>query len=116
MSQDLVTVASFQFLPEAEATKLRLEAEGLTVYLADAETVNMDWFLGNAIGNIKVQTSSAQAEAAVAVLEQMRRERQQRKEQPDEANVCLACGAALPDDAAQCAACGWSYAGSDEAE
>jgi len=34
---------------------LQLEGNGITVFLADAETVNMDWLLGNAIGNIKLQ-------------------------------------------------------------
>ena len=39
MTEKLVTIATFQFLAEAEASKLRLEAEGLTVFLANAEIV-----------------------------------------------------------------------------
>jgi hypothetical protein len=118
MTDDLVTVATFPSLPEAEAGKLRLEAEGLTVFLADAEIVSMDWLLGNAIGYIKLQVPRSQAEQAAALLEQMRDERQQRDEEENEAagDVCLACGAALPEDAAQCPVCGWSYTESESEE
>ena len=118
MSLELVTVATFRFLPEAEAAKLCLEAQGLTAFLADAETVNMDWFLGNAIGNIKLQVPSPQTEAAAAMLENMRGDRQRRKKLAGDAetNVCLACGAALPEVESRCGACGWSYGGNEEAE
>jgi ribosomal protein L40E len=118
MTDELVTIATFQFLPEAEACKLRLEAEGLTVLLANAEIVSMDWFLANAIGNIKLQVPQSQAATATAVLEQVRSERRQREKQPHgvETNTCLACGAAMPNEASRCPACGWSYAGGEDAE
>lgn len=116
--RDPVTVATFRFLMEAEAARLRLDSEGLTTFLADAETVNTDWFLGNAIGDIKLQVPAAQVAEAGRILEEMHEERRRRRERPDgdDPDVCLACGAPLPEDAAQCAACGWSYAGADDAE
>lgn len=118
MSLDLVTVATFRILLEAEVAKLRLEAEGLTTFLTDAETVNMDWFLGNAVGNIKLQVPSPQAEAAAALLEEMRGDQMKRDEQDGEAetDVCLACGAALPEEQSRCGACGWSYRSGEDAE
>lgn len=118
MTDELVTIATFQFLPEAEASKLRLEAEGLTVLLANAEIVSMDWFLANAIGNIQLQVPSSQAATATALLEQARSERRQREQQPQgvETNTCLACGTTMPNEASRCPACGWSYAGNEEAE
>ena len=112
MTDALVTVATARFLPEAEAWKLRLQAEGLTVFLADAEIVNMDWFFGNAVGYIKVQVPSSEASIAAEILERLRLERRDREEEEtDEAavDVCLACGVALPEEAAQCPACGWTY-------
>ena len=117
MTDDLVTVASFQFLPEAEVSKLRLEAEGLDVILSDAETVSTDWLLGNAVGYIKLQVPSSQSEAATALLEQIRGERRQRDEHAGKAepDVCLACGAAMSAEAARCPGCGWSYADSEDA-
>src|ERR1043165_3719990 len=62
--EELVTVASFQLANEAELAKLHLEEAGIHSFLADVETVNWDWFLGQAIGYIKVQVLQSQAEAA----------------------------------------------------
>ena len=75
----------------------------------------MDWLLGNAVGNIKLQVPQMQAERAAALVEQIRRERQDREESEDEveSNVCLACGAELADEASRCSACGWSYISSE---
>ena len=114
MAQALITVANYQFLPEAEAARMHLETEGIPTFLADAETVNMDWFLGNAIGYIKLQVPATRAEEALAARERMRG---QRNERPVTASdlagppLCLACGAPLPVARSPCPACGWSYAG-----
>jgi hypothetical protein len=115
MEEQLVTIETYQFLPQAEAAKLQLEGNNIQVFLADAETVNMDWLLGNAIGNIKLQVPRDQVDKALAVLEEMRDKANQRpdKEEDDEDSdgaVCLACGAKLPEGAARCPSCGWTYA------
>jgi ribosomal protein L12E/L44/L45/RPP1/RPP2 len=116
MEEQLVTVETYSFLAQAEAAKLQLEGNGITVFLADAETVNMDWLLGNAIGNIKLQVPAAQAERALEVLEEMRekaRERRETEKEEDEGEKCLACGAEIPEDQACCPSCGWSYTGEE---
>ncbi len=115
MEDQLVTVETYQFLPQAQAVKLQLEGNGITVFLADAETVNMDWLLGNAIGNIKLQVPAEQADHALILLDEMRaraRERREtEKDADDEEGVkCLACGAKIPENQARCPSCGWSYA------
>jgi hypothetical protein len=46
----------------------RLEAEGFHVYLADEQTVNMDWLLANAIGGIKLQVAEHDATRAHQIL------------------------------------------------
>lgn len=113
MSEDLVTVATYLILPEAEASKLRLEAEGLTVFLADTEIVNMDWGAGIAVGYIKLQVPTSQTDVATAMLSQIQSERQSRLEQAEESDTskCLACGAAMAEEESACSACGWSYKG-----
>ena len=118
MSAEFVTIGTYRTLPEAEAARLNLEANGLTTVLADAETVAMDWLLANAIGNIKLQVPPAQVEAATALLNQLqvkRREREQQRED-DAATTCLSCGAELPEDLTECSECGWSYAETEDAE
>ena len=116
MEDQLVTVETYQFLPQAQAAKLQLEGNDIQVFLADAETVNMDWLLGNAIGNIKLQVPRDQVDKALAVLEEMRDKAKQRQDEQDDDEdsdgaVCLACGAELPEGKTRCPSCGWSYAG-----
>src|SRR5437660_458775 len=115
MEDQLVTVETYQFLPQAQAAKLQLEGNDIQVFLADAETVNMDWLLGNAIGNIKLQVPRDQVDKALGLLQEMRdkaRRRHKTDEDTDE-TVCLACGAKLREDQARCPSCGWSYAGEE---
>src|SRR5262249_18282199 len=84
-ADDLVTVATFRFAHEAEFGKLRLEAAGVTAFIADAETVAMDWLLGNAIGNIKLQVPRSRAEEAATILaEAPERERTDEGEDEDD--------------------------------
>lgn len=54
MSDELVTVASFSTPGEAQIARNMLEAEGITALLADEESVGMAWYLGNALGGVKV--------------------------------------------------------------
>jgi ribosomal protein L40E len=112
MEDQLVTVETYQFLPQAQAAKLQLEGNDIQVFLADAETVNMDWLLGNAIGNIKLQVPRDQVDKAIAVLEEMRdkaRRRQDEENEDTDEAVCLRCGAELPKNETRCRKCGWSY-------
>src|SRR5438874_1732494 len=113
MDDDLLTVASFRFSPEAEAARLLLEAEGIPGFLADTETVNMDWLLGNAIGHIKLQVPRDYADAASVLLEQIQTLRSLEPEDLEESDdaVCLSCGQVLEEDETACPSCGWSYAG-----
>ncbi|MEI8383277.1 MAG: hypothetical protein WCJ09_24375 [Planctomycetota bacterium] len=112
MDDPVITVEQFEFLPDAEAIRMRLESDGIDVFLADKETVSTDWALGNAIGYIKLQVRQSQAEAARAVIEEIRELRKARKD--DTTNRCLACNAVIPASTV-CPQCGWTYE-SDDAE
>ena len=57
MQDMLVTIATFTTLVEASMAKNRLEAEGIRIFLADAETVGMVWHLTSAFGGIKLQVT-----------------------------------------------------------
>jgi len=72
-SVEPVTIASYPSRTIAEAVRLRLENEGFSPFLADAETIDMDWFLDNAIGGIKVQVPKAEADRASATLKEIER-------------------------------------------
>src|SRR5262245_2038280 len=80
--KDLVTVATFRFVHEAELAKLHLTEEGIQSFIMDAETVTMDWLLGNAIGNIKLRVSSHDYPRADAFLESFRSRQEKAREEP----------------------------------
>lgn len=111
MVEDLVTVATFDFLPAAETAKAILQAEGLTVFFADAELVTTNWLLDNAVGGIKLQVPQSQAEQAAGLIAEMRAHHRPSPETAEsaEGTNCLSCGAPLPENQSVCPACGWSY-------
>jgi hypothetical protein len=112
MSDQLVTVESYQFLPEAEAVRMHLESEGIAAVLADAETVSTEWALGNAIGYIKLRVPQSQADAAQVILKELRSRRLERGQsrESDAIGRCLSCDSPLRTNQTKCEQCGWSYA------
>ncbi len=66
--ESLTTVAAFNSPHEAALARNRLEEEGITAYVVDAETVGMIWLVGGALGGVKVQVAESDARRARAVL------------------------------------------------
>ncbi|HEX4149338.1 MAG TPA: hypothetical protein VHY20_10135 [Pirellulales bacterium] len=112
MADELITLSTFRFAAKAELARLALEQEGISAFVADDNVVNMDWFLGNAVGYVKLQVPRSQAEAAMLILQKHPRLLDAKHPQQDEADdmsTCLACGEPMKDDTDRCEACGWSY-------
>jgi len=110
--EDLITVTTYRFAHEAELAKLLLQREGVTAFIADAEAIAMDWFLGSAIGFVKLQVPRAQVKEAVTVLTSTPSSPPEEIPMDDDAPEtarCLSCGATMGDNESTCAACGWSY-------
>src|SRR4051794_17703816 len=74
-----VVVAHYPFRTAAEAARLRLEAEGIPAFLSDAEVIDMNWFLADAIGWVKVVVPAAEAERAAAILRETEQRRLMRR-------------------------------------
>ncbi len=111
-SRRLITVATFRFPAKAESTKWFLEQQGLQAFLANANLVATDWFLGIAVGNVKLQVPEMQVEAALEILRdhpQLLDSTAAQEEDADGPNLCLECGEPLPEDSHHCSACGWTY-------
>jgi hypothetical protein len=70
MSNDFVTVATTSTPTEASLIRNHLEAEGIRVFLSDEAAVGMAWYLGNAIGGVKVQVADEDAERAFEILDE----------------------------------------------
>jgi hypothetical protein len=110
MDDQLVTVGSFSLAPQAESVKLLLEQEGIQAFIADENTVNTNWFLGPALGYIKVQVLSSQLDAANEILRQHPTALGPVSDETDDAPLkCMVCGELMPEDVETCPKCGWTF-------
>jgi hypothetical protein len=64
----MVTIARFDFLPQAEIVRGRLLAEGIDCRLADQHLVQTDWLYSLAVGGIKLQVEAKDVERAQIIL------------------------------------------------
>ncbi len=69
-NSNLVTIRKFRDLPEALLAKGLLESASIECFLTDDNIVRLDWFLSNAIGNMRLQVNEADAETAIEILNQ----------------------------------------------
>ena len=65
----LVTVATFDNMPEAHIAMGRLKTEGIPCRLADENLVQTDWLYNIAVGGIKLQVEPHYELCARAVLD-----------------------------------------------
>ena len=72
MADRLVTIANFSFGPdptsEAEFARIKLEAEGISCFLAGKYFTGMYWLLSGAERGIKLQVKESDAKRALEVL------------------------------------------------
>ena len=121
MSDDLVTLTSYRFAAKAELVKELLADAGIQAFVADAAMVTNDWFLGNAIGYVKLQVAESQLAAAQQILtehpEMLDAAPAVESDDGAEADgdavdgpvACLSCGAPMAEGVEKCEQCGWSY-------
>lgn len=65
---DLVTIASFPDVSEAELAKERLEIEGIRAFVVDAQTAGVMPFLASSSGGVRVQVQPKDIEKAKEIL------------------------------------------------
>ncbi len=64
----MVTIATFDFVTDAEIARGRLLAEGIRSDLVDQHLVQTDWLYSIAVGGIKLQVAEQDVEPALAIL------------------------------------------------
>ena len=64
----LVTVATYDLMPDAHIAMGRLQAEGIECWLADENLVQTDWLYSIAVGGIKLQVRERDATRALQTL------------------------------------------------
>jgi hypothetical protein len=65
---DLVTIATFPDVPEAELAKERLQLEGIDAYVFAENTAGIMPYLNPATGGIRLQVEASDAERAKEIL------------------------------------------------
>jgi hypothetical protein len=114
MDKRFVTIKTHYSPTEARLEKGRLEAEGIEAFLADEETIAMDWLLNGAIGGIKLQVAEENADRALEVLgfplaERVERDGSDSNENPtgpaELSWTCEECGQAVSHDLDYCPKC-----------
>ena len=66
--EDLVTVATFPDVSEAELARERLELEGVRAFVMDGQASGVMPYLANAMGGVRVQVEPKDAEKAREIL------------------------------------------------
>jgi hypothetical protein len=84
MSNDFVTIASYSFLPPAQLLKGELEAEGISCFINEVNTVGAMPFNGASLGGINVRVQQRDVERASKVLERIKDSNKELKKQIDE--------------------------------
>lgn len=87
----LITISQYSFPYEAHLAKSRLDAEGISAFIADEHTINMQWLYSKALGGVKLQVPEAFVEAALAALAEDR-EKDLEEEVGSDVKVCPHCG------------------------
>ena len=64
------TIATFDFLPQAEIVRGRLLVEGIDCHLVDQHLVQASWLYSPAVGGIKLQVQAEDVLRAQAILAQ----------------------------------------------
>ena len=67
-ADDLVTVATFPDVAQAELARERLELEGVQAFVLDEQTGGVMPFMVGSIGGIRVQVAPGDAEKAREIL------------------------------------------------
>jgi len=85
-------VRKFLNVQEAQLAKSLLESAGIVCFLADENTVRMDWLWSNAIGGVKLLVRQEDAAAAADLLDQSQAETTDAEGEGEEQPRCPRCG------------------------
>jgi len=87
----LTTIASYSFPWEAQIAKARLDAEGIPAFVADEQTINMQWLYSDAMGGVRLQVPQQFAQLSVEILAEDHSEALE-EELGVSPVLCAACG------------------------
>jgi len=92
MGDRLVTIKTFSQVWEAELSRATLKAEGIPAFIADANTININWLYSNLLGGVKLQVPESYVEAAKDVLSSLDESPQEVLKEDIDSPACPKCG------------------------
>ena len=87
----LTTIATYSFPYQAQIARAKLDSEGIPAFIADEQTINMQWLYSNAMGGVRLQVPEAYAQQAIELLNEDFSEALMQQQGVD-ATPCSTCG------------------------
>ncbi|MBR9829165.1 MAG: DUF2007 domain-containing protein [Oceanospirillales bacterium] len=87
----LVTIARYTYPYEAQIARALLDSEGVDAFIADEQTINMQWLYSDALGGVRLQVKAEDAERALRLLQEDR-EALLVEEKGEDRPACPVCG------------------------
>lgn len=87
----LTTIATYTFPYEAQIARAKLDSEGIPAFVADEQTINMQWLYSNAMGGVRLQVPDVFVGQAIELINEDSSEAVE-KEQGNDVVPCSVCG------------------------
>lgn len=87
----LTTIATYSFPYEAQIARAMLDSECIPAFIADEQTINMQWLYSNAMGGVRLQVPEIFVQQAIELLAEDFSEVVE-LEQGNDVTSCSACG------------------------
>ena len=71
-NNEFTTLGTFEFPADVQIIKGKLESEGIPVFLRDENTINSDPLISSAIGGVKLQVYTVDADRAKRIFDEIR--------------------------------------------
>lgn len=72
VDQEFYILGAFEYTADVQVIKLKLESEGIPVFLRDENTLNTDPLITSAIGGVKLSVYSKDKERALEIYNEIR--------------------------------------------
>lgn len=87
----LRTIATYSFPYEAQIARAKLDSEGIPAFVADEQTINMQWLYSNAMGGVRLQVPEVFVQQALELLSEDSSEIVEQQQGYD-VSPCTVCG------------------------
>ena len=87
-SEKIITIAQYSQGVYAHIARGKLESAGIECIILDENLISINWLYSNAIGGVKLQVKSSDAERAKAILEEQEETKPEEIKKKDKNIIC----------------------------